>query len=200
MYYKFSLCAYTSGDRNGIWETFVQVRDVNSWRCYLFIIDLCTYGRHHYSNDFWLCLSLVTNIRVSSPWQLLLLFCFVGTQSPIPIVYASINWVSVGSDSGLSPIQRQAITWTIADLLSIGPFETNFNEIWIMHLIMSSAKWPSFRPGRHELTSQTRRLFLWWFFTWRLRRWEKPLDLYLHHVKMLVRCRLLTLSTKKYIP
>ena len=31
----------------------------------------------------------------------------------------SVNWVSIGSDYGLSPIQRQAIIWTNAGLLSI---------------------------------------------------------------------------------
>ena len=30
-------------------------------------------------------------------------------------IYASMNWVSIGSDNGLSPDRRQAITWTNAD-------------------------------------------------------------------------------------
>ena len=60
----------------------------------------------------------------------------------------SQNWVSTGSDNGLSPLRRQAITWTNAALLSIGLLGTNFNEIWIrilsfsfkkMHLKMPSA-------------------------------------------------------------
>ena len=40
-----------------------------------------------------------------------------------------MNWVSVGYGNGLSPIRRQAITWTNAGLLSIGPLGTNLNEI-----------------------------------------------------------------------
>ena len=40
-----------------------------------------------------------------------------------------MNQFSIGSGNGLSLLQRQAITWTNADLLSIGPLETNFNEI-----------------------------------------------------------------------
>ena len=36
-----------------------------------------------------------------------------------------------GSGNGLLPVRCQAITWTNASLLSIGPFETNFSEIWI---------------------------------------------------------------------
>ena len=36
-------------------------------------------------------------------------------------MYASDNLVSIGSDTGLSPIRRQAIIWTNAWLLSIRP-------------------------------------------------------------------------------
>ena len=38
---------------------------------------------------------------------------------------------SIDSGNGLSPVRRQAITWTNADLPSIGPSETIVNEIWI---------------------------------------------------------------------
>ena len=37
----------------------------------------------------------------------------------------------IGSAYGLSPIQRQAICWTNAHLLSIKPLGTNFSEILI---------------------------------------------------------------------
>ena len=56
----------------------------------------------------------------------------------------------IGSGNGLSPGRRQAIIWTNAGILWIGPLETNFSEILIgiqtlsfkkMHLKMSSAKW-----------------------------------------------------------
>ena len=55
----------------------------------------------------------------------------------------------IGSDNGLSPGWRQAIIWTIAGMLLIGPSGTNFSEILIgiqtfsfkkMHLKKSSAK------------------------------------------------------------
>ena len=49
----------------------------------------------------------------------------------VPNIYASMNWISIGSDNGLLPVQHQAITWTNADLLSIGPLGINFSEIWI---------------------------------------------------------------------
>ena len=42
-----------------------------------------------------------------------------------------IKLTIVGSENGLSPIRRHAITWSSTDLLSIRPFRTNFNEIWI---------------------------------------------------------------------
>ena len=54
-----------------------------------------------------------------------------------------------GSDHGLSPGRRQAIIWTIAGTLLIGPLETDFSEILIdtdtfsfkkMHLKMACGK------------------------------------------------------------
>ena len=56
----------------------------------------------------------------------------------------------IGSDNGLSPGRRQAIIWTNAKILLIGPLWTNFSEILIeipifsfkkMRLKESSAKW-----------------------------------------------------------
>ena len=58
--------------------------------------------------------------------------------------------IIIGSDNGLSPDRRQAIIWTNAGLLLIGPLQTYFNENLIkmqqfslkkMHVKMSSAKW-----------------------------------------------------------
>ena len=40
-----------------------------------------------------------------------------------------MNQVSIGSDNGVLPIRGQAIIWTSAGLLSIGPLGTNFSEI-----------------------------------------------------------------------
>ena len=78
------------------------------------------------------------------------------THPPSCRIYASVNWVSIGSDNGLSPIRRQAIIQTNADLLAIGPLRINFREILIkiqifsftkMHMKISSAKWRPFCPG-----------------------------------------------------
>ena len=66
----------------------------------------------------------------------------------------------IGSDNGLSPGQRQAITWTNTVLLSIVPLGTNFSEIWIRILSLSRKciwkchlpEWRPFCPGVNELT------------------------------------------------
>ena len=59
----------------------------------------------------------------------------------------------IGSDNGLTPRRRQAITWTSAGILLIRPLETKFSENLIeihmfsfkkMHLKMSSVKWRLF--------------------------------------------------------
>ena len=67
----------------------------------------------------------------------------------------------IGSDNGLSPGRRQAIIWTNAGILLIGPLRTNFSEILSeiqsfsfkkMHLKMSSAKCRPFCFGLNVLT------------------------------------------------
>ena len=46
-------------------------------------------------------------------------------------IYASVNYTIIDSDNGLSPGRRQAIIWTNAGVLLIGPLEANFSEILI---------------------------------------------------------------------
>ena len=67
--------------------------------------------------------------------------------------------IIIGSDNGLSPRRRQAIIWTNAKMLVIGPLGINFSEFLIntfpfkkMHVKLSSAKWRLFRLGLDELT------------------------------------------------
>ena len=43
-----------------------------------------------------------------------------------------MNQVGIGSDSGLSTIRHQAISWTIDGLLTIGPLGTNFSDVVII--------------------------------------------------------------------
>ena len=95
-----------------------------------------------------------------------------------------MNWFIIGSSNGLSPDRRQAITWTNADLLIIGPLGTNFSEIGIkiqkfslmkMHLNVSIMKWWPFCPGANELRED------FWFRSSRWRSWRG--------VKLWVCCR-----------
>ena len=73
------------------------------------------------------------------------------------------NPTIVGPDNDLAPVRRQAITWTNADLLSIGPLETYFSEMsikigifWLekMHLKISSVKWQPFCLSLKVLTQK----------------------------------------------
>ena len=72
----------------------------------------------------------------------------------------------IGSDNGFSPDRRQAIIWTNAGLLLIGPLGTNFSEIFIeiltfsykkIHLKVSSVKRRPFCLGLNVLRSQPRK-------------------------------------------
>ena len=69
-----------------------------------------------------------------------------------------MKWISIGSGNGLSPARCQAIIWTNAELLSIGPLGTNFSQIVIVIQTfsfkkMSSAKWWPFCLGEDESNS-----------------------------------------------
>ena len=50
------------------------------------------------------------------------------------------NLTIIGSDNGLSPDRRQAIIWTSAGILLIGPLGTNFSKISIEILTYSLKK------------------------------------------------------------
>ena len=74
------------------------------------------------------------------------------------------NLTIIGSGNGLSPGRRQAIIWTNAEILSIGPLGTNFSEISIeintfsfkkMRLKVSSAKWRPFCLGLNVLSAMS---------------------------------------------
>ena len=46
------------------------------------------------------------------------------------------NLTMIVLDNGLSPDRRQAITWTNAGILLIGPLRTNFSDVFIKNLII----------------------------------------------------------------
>ena len=110
---------------------------------------------------------------INWPWSL---FRQTVSLTPMAQTYLSVlltHWgrvthicaseiIIIGSDNGLSPGRRQAIIWTNAGILLIGPMGINFNEILIeintfsfnkMHLKMSSAKWRLFRLGLNVLNT-----------------------------------------------
>ena len=71
--------------------------------------------------------------------------------------------IIIVSDNGLSPERRQAIIWTNAGILLIGPLGTNFNEILIaihifwfkkIHFKMSSGKRRPFCLGLNVLNDR----------------------------------------------
>ena len=71
------------------------------------------------------------------------------------------NLTIIDPDNGLSPGRRQAIIWTNAWILLIGPLGTNSSEILVgiqtfsfkkMHFKMSSPKWRPFCLGLNVLT------------------------------------------------
>ena len=97
---------------------------------------------------------LTFNLCVSVTWPLTCAFHIPCMHTPEIIdMHRGVcdnKLAIIGSDNGLSPDRRQAIIWTNAGILLIGPF---FSEILIgiqtfsfkkMHLEMSSAKWRPF--------------------------------------------------------
>ena len=98
-------------------------------------VDVITYSCSDWSSTMWTHWGRVTHICVS-------------------------KLTIIASDNGLSPGRRQAIIWTSAGLLSIGPLGTKFSEIVIeihtfsfkkMPLKMSSGKWRPFCLGLNVL-------------------------------------------------
>ena len=106
----------------------------------------------------------------------------INSSPPKAVIYASVNWVSIGSDNGLSVERRQAIIWTSADILSFRHQGTYFDEIVFeiqtfsfkkMRLNMSSAKWRPICPrGRWVKTLR----ICGGFYLGRYRLWYQKLS------------------------
>ena len=109
-----------------------------------------------YSCWFWINAMLFW-LYISRPWpSFIILLTHWGRVTHICVGKLTI----IGSDNGLSPGRRQAIIWTNAGILLIGPLGTNFSEILIeiltfsfkkMRLKVSSAKWRLFCLGLNVL-------------------------------------------------
>ena len=89
----------------------------------------------------------------------------------------------IGSDNDLSLGRRQAIIWTNARILLIGPLRTNFNETSIeihtfsfkkIYLKLLSAKWRPFCPGLNMLMLPA------FHITWALQWCYKGMHMYIH--------------------
>ena len=120
-------------------------------------------------HDILICICL-KKFAITFHWCLLLVSeCKQIQKGLVPMILTHWGRVThicigkqtiIGSNNGLSPERRQAITWTNAGILLIGPLGTNFSEILIeiqtfslkeIHLKMSSAKCYSFRLGLNVL-------------------------------------------------
>ena len=126
-----------------------------TWRCHeLEILSVITFlalceGIHFVT--WW-----IPRTKGQYYWPLLHLHSFLLTHWGRVTHICVSKLASIVSDNGLSPGRRQAIIWTNAEILLIGPLGTNFSEILIeihtfsfkkMHFKMSSGKWRPFCLG-----------------------------------------------------
>ena len=111
-----------------------------------------------------LCSSLIFKTEAFWHWSIL-------QQLSVPLTHWGRvthicvgNLTIIGPDNGLSPGRRQAIIWTNAGILLIGPGGTNFSEILIgihtfsfkkINLKMSSGKWRPSCLGLNVLMAET---------------------------------------------
>ena len=109
------------------------------------------------------------------------------------VTHICVIWRTIiSSDNGLSPGRHQAIIWTNAGILLIGPIGTNFNEILIeihtfsfkeIHFKMSSGKWRPSCLGLNVLM-----VFLWRAWRHRQQQLHRPQQVYEHqHQREIVR-------------
>ena len=119
---------------------------------FLIIVLQPSFGCYNvWAKDFTLCRLLTDRGNISRRWELYAAkqVCGVTHLSLVSYIYASVIWISFGSDNGLSPDGHQVIIWTNAGTLLNEPLGTNLSEISIklqdfsfmkMHLKISSGK------------------------------------------------------------
>ena len=121
---------------------------------------------------FLLCDAL---LRISRPASCIPCKCSLTHWGRVTHICVS-KPTSIGSDNGLLPGRRQAIIWTNAWILLIGPLGTNFSEILIkiltfsimkMCLKVSSAKWRPFCLGLNVLMVLGYQQVQYWLQRWR---------------------------------
>ena len=127
-------------------------------KCYQWVNLLLSYGDKRFNHEVYDHIHLIrahdnttTNEaqqnRVHMSWDVPCHICPLIHQGRVTHICVS-RLTIIGSNNGLSPSRRQAIIWTNAGILLIGPIGTSFNEIVIefhtfmkMQLKMSSGKW-----------------------------------------------------------
>ena len=157
-------------------------------------------GRHHFEK--MLPGQQVMKILFKMPSLIWFQWCLLLTRWG-RVTHICVSKISIiGSDNGLSPGRRQAIIWTNAGILLIGPLGTNFSEDLIEILTfsftkvqskVSSAKWWPFCLGLNVLKSDlwftivTTTLYAMWCKYWTKRDGNMNLNItipwYLLYVK-----------------
>ena len=127
---------------------------VINWGNFIVFIIL-TFSRRWNFFQFAHCTNF-HSIHVDTPINFSRIYSGLLINLPKCRIYASVNWVIIGSGNGLSPAHDQAIAWTNARLFSNELPGTNFYEIQIGILPFSFKKciwkcrlpkWLSFCPG-----------------------------------------------------
>ena len=124
-------------------------------------INSCDHSEELMSN-------IVTSVRGVPADGLVIVKCYW-----VRVMYICVGNLSIiGSDDGLSPDGRQAIIWTNARILLIGPLGTIFSEILFeihifsftkLHLKIPSVKWRTFCLGLNVLSVLS---YLNWLHSW----------------------------------
>ena len=87
----------------------------------------------HYLNQWWLvyrCIYASLGLNELTQWGLKKCWpCWL-----IMVLVITVALIIIGSSNGLSPVRCQVITWTNADLSTIGLSWTKFSEIWFIYI------------------------------------------------------------------
>ena len=133
---QFMVMGKTSGNRRGAWTSFDKSYPGREKQCSCHLHNMIPARfSHQQMKTFLTHWGRVTHICIG-------------------------NLTIIGPDNGLSPGRRQAIIWTNAGILLIGPWGTNFSENLSdihtfsfnkMHLKMLFGKWRPFCLGLNVL-------------------------------------------------
>ena len=130
--------AYSDMNRTQSAGIILFMRPANEGRRYSVTPSLI--GWTHTQNDPWVSVMFVISLNLNfvticfwikknrvSPWETA--ECgFTSHNETWRRLFASENWVIIGSCNGLSHVRWQALIKTSADLLSIGPLWRDFSE------------------------------------------------------------------------